>query len=315
MASGIELECLSALLNNGVLSSSNLNKPSLGTLWSEYKGKEPVSSEFINELRLAILCDKARVLDCNTVTYTVSGRQYDSLKDLQGITFDGRLQSGVRLRIDLNLLKGVQLVRKDVIRALYSCLKHLLYTYVNKNGLSHRIILSGKTDLIILNQDSYKVQYNTTNVVLQKDIMQLGVVLTKALEDYDIGEVIVIPLDFVMSFRPVNENMYKTVIKWLQETAINFLDASDRLHDLQYTNLFKLIENDDVIDYGSHIKIIFNQGAVVNTVLESLVNGISLYVDIEKIGYGFTLKIPKEVFNMVDKGAIKRIILEDRNKE
>lgn len=301
MASGIELECLSALLNNGVLSSSNLNKPSLGTLWSEYKGKEPVSSEFINELRLAILCDKARVLDCNTVTYTVSGRQYDSLKDLQGITFDGRLQSGVRLRIDLNLLKGVQLVRKDVIRALYNCLKHLLYTYVNKNGLSHRIILSGKTDLIILNQDSYKVQYNTTNVVLQKDIMQLGVVLTKALEDYDIGEVIVIPLDFVMSFRPVNENMYKTVIKWLQETAINFLDASDRLHDLQYTNLFKLIENDDVIDYGSHIKIIFNQGAVVNTVLESLVNGISLYVDIEKIGYGFTLKIPKEVFNMVDK--------------
>lgn len=310
----IELECLNALINNGIVSGSHMNRPSLGTLWSEYKGKEPVSSEFINELRLAILCDKARVLDCNTVTYTVSGRQYDSLKDLQGITFDGRLQSGVRLRIDLNLLKGVQLVRKDVIRALHNCLKHLLYTYVNRNGLSHRIILSGKTDLIILNQDNYKVQYNTTNVVLQKDIMQLGVVLTKALEDYDIGEAIVLPLDFVMSFRPVNENMYKTVIKWLQETAINFLDASDRLHDLQYTNLFKLIENDDVIDCGSHIKIIFNQGAVVNTVLESLVNGISLYVDIEKIGYGLTLKLPKEVFNLIDKGAIKRTILEDRNK-
>ena len=310
----IELECLNALINNGIVSGSHMNRPSLGTLWSEYKGREPVSSEFINELRLAILCDKAKVLDCNTVTYTVSGRQYDSLKDLQGITFDGRLQTGVRLRIDLNLLKGVQLVRKDVIEALTNCLKHLLYTYVNKNGLSHRIILSGKTDLIILNQDSYKVQYNTTNVVLQKDIMQLGVVLTKELEDYDIGEAIVLPLDFVMSFRPVNENMYKTAIKWLQETAINFLDASDRLHNLQYTNLFKLIENDDVIDCGSHIKIIFNQGAIVNTVLESLVNGISLYVDIEKIGYGITLKLPKEVFNMIDKGAIKRIILEDRNK-
>lgn len=311
---GIELECLSALINNGILSSSNLNKPNLGTIWSEYKGKEPVSSEFINELRLAILCDKARVLDSNTVTYTVSGRQYDSLKDLQGITFDGRLQTGVRLRIDLNLLKGVQLVRKDVIRALNNCLKHLLYTYVGNNGLSHRIIQSGKTDLIILNQETYKVQYDTTNVVLQKDIMQLGVVLTKALEKYDNGEEIVLPLDFVMSFRPVNDNMYKTVIKWLQETSINFLDAFDGLNDFQYTNLFKLIENDDVIDCGSYIKVILNQGSAINKVMELLVNGISLYVDIEKTAYGLTLKLPKEVFNMVDKGAIKRIILEDRNK-
>ena len=314
MMNGIELECLSALINNGILSSSNLNKPSLGTIWSEYKGKEPVSSEFINELRLAILCNKARVLDCNTVTYIVSGRQYDSLKDLQGITFDGRLQSGVRLRIDLNLLKGVQLIRKDVIRALNNCLKHLLYTYVGNNGLSHRIIQSGKTDLIILNQESYKVQYDTTNVVLQKDIMQLGVVLIKALEYYDNGEEIVLPLDFVMSFRSVNENMYKTVIKWLQETAINFLDAFDGLNDFQYTNLFKLIENDDVIDCGSHIKVIFNQGSAINKVMESLVTGISLYVDIEKTAYGLTLRLPKEVFNMVDKGAIKRTILEDRNK-
>lgn len=311
---GIELECLSALINNGILSSSNLNKPNLGTIWSEYKGKGSVSSEFINELRLAILCDKARVLDCNTVTYTVSGRQYDSLKDLQGITFDGRLQSGVRLRIDLNLLKGVQLIRKDVIRALNNCLKHLLYTYVGNNGLSHRLIQSGKTDLIILNQESYKVQYDATNVVLQKDIMQLGVVLTKALEYYDNGEEIVLPLDFVMSFRPVNENMYKTVIKWLQETSINFLDAFDGLNDFQYTNLFKLIENDDVLDCGSHIKVILNQGSAINKVMESLVTGISLYVDIEKTAYGLTLKLPKEVFNMVDKGAIKRIILEDRNK-
>lgn len=310
----IELECLNALINNGIVSSSHMNRPSLGTLWSEYKGKEPVSSEFINELRLAILCDKARVLDCNTVTYTVSGRQYDSLKDLQGITFDGRLQSGVRLRIDLNLLKGVQLVRKDVIRALNNCLKHLLYTYVGNNGLSHRIIQSGKTDLVLLNQESYKVQYDTTNVVLQKDIMQLGVVLTKALEYYDNGEEIVLPLDFVMSFRPVNENVYKTVIKWLQETAINFLDAFDGLNDFQYTNLFKLIENDDVLDCGSYIKVIFNQGSAINKVMESLVSGISLYVDIEKTAYGLTLKLPKEVFNMVDKGAIKRIILEDRNK-
>ena len=310
----IELECLNALINNGIVSGSHMNRPSLGTLWSECKGKEPVSSEFINELRLAILCDKARVLDCNTVTYTVSNRQYDSLKDLQGITFDGRLQLGVRLRIDLNLLKGVQLVRKDVIRALNNCLKHLLYTYVGNNGLSHRIIQSGKTDLIILNQESYKVQYDAINVVLQKDIMQLGVVLTKALESYDNGEEIVLPLDFVMSFRPVNENMYKTVIKWLQETAINFLDAFDGLNDFQYTNLFKLIENDDVIDCGSHIKVMFNQGSAINKVMESLVSGISLYVDIEKTAYGLTLKLPKEVFNMIDKGAIKRIILEDRNK-
>lgn len=311
---GIELECLNALINNGIVSGSHMNRPSLGTLWSEYKGKEPVSSEFINELRLAILCDKARVLDSNTVIYTVSGRQYDSLKDLQGITFDGRLQTGVRLRIDLNLLKGVQLVRKDVIRALNNCLKHLLYTYVGNNGLSHRIIQSGKTDLIILNQESYKVQYDTTNVVLQKDIMQLGVVLTKALEYYDNGEEIVLPLDFVMSFRPANDNMYKTVIKWLQETAINFLDAFDGLNDFQYTNLFKLIENDDVLDCGSHIKVIFNQGSAINKVMESLINGISLYVDIEKTAYGLTLKLPKEVFNMIDKGAIKRTILEDRNK-
>lgn len=311
---GIELECLSALMNNGILSSSCLNKPSIGTIWSEYKGKEPASSEFLNELRLAILCDKARILDYSTVMYTVSSRQYDSLKELQGITFDGRLQLGVRLRIDLNLLKGVQLVRKDVIRALNNCLKHLLYTYVGNNGLSHRIIQSGKTDLVILNQESYKVQYDATNVVLQKDIMQLGVVLTKALEYYDNGEEIVLPLDFVMSFRPVNDNMYKTVIRWLQETAINFLDAFDGLNDFQYTNLFKLIGNDDVIDCGSHIKVIFNQGSAINKVMESLVSGISLYVDIEKVGYGLALKLPKEVFNMVDKGAIKRIILEDRNK-
>lgn len=310
----IELECLNALINNGIVSGSHMNRPSLGTLWSEYKGKELVSSEFINELRLAILCDKARILDSSIVTYTVSGRQYDSLKDLQGITFDGRLQLGVRLRIDLNLLKGVQLVRKDVIRALNNCITHLLYTYVGNNGLSHRIIQSGKTDLVILNQESYKVQYDATNVVLQKDIMQLGVVLTKALEYYDNGEEIALPLDFVMSFRPVNENMYKTVIKWLQETAINFLDAFDGLNDFQYTNLFKLIENDDVIDCGSHIKVIFNQGSTINKVMESLVTGISLYVDIEKTAYGLTLKLPKEVFNMVDKGAIKRNILEDRNK-
>jgi len=168
MASGIELECISALINNGVLSSSCLNKSSIGTLWSEYRGKEPASSEFLNELRLAILCDKARVLDYSTVMYTVSSRQYDSLKELQGITFDGRLQSSVRLRIDLNLLRGVQLVRKDVIKALNNCLKHLLYTYVSKNKLSHRIIESGNTDLVILNLDNYKVQYNTANVVLQK---------------------------------------------------------------------------------------------------------------------------------------------------
>ena len=167
---GIELECLSALMNNGILSSSCLNKPSLGTIWSEYKGKEPASSEFLNELRLAILCDKARVLDYSTVMYTVSSRQYDSLKELQGITFDGRLQSGVRLHIDLNLLKGVQLIRKDVIKALNNCLNHLIYTYVSKNNLSHRIVQSGKTDLVILNLDNYKVQYDTTNLVLQKTL-------------------------------------------------------------------------------------------------------------------------------------------------
>lgn len=315
MASGIELECISSLLNNGILSSSCLNKQSIGTIWSEYKGKEPASSEFLNELRLAILCDKARVLDYSTVMYTVSSRQYDSLKELQGITFDGRLQSGVRLHIDLNLLRGVQLVRKDVIRALNNCLKHLLYTYVSKNKLSHRIIDSGNTDLVILNLDDYKVQYNTANVVLQKDIMQIGVVLTKALEYYDVGEVVVLPLDYVMSFKPVNENMYKTVIKWLQETTINFLDASDGLPNLQYTNLFKLIENDDVIDCGSHIRIVFNQGIAINKVLESLINKISLYADMERIEYGLILKLPKEVFNLIDKGAIKKVISEDRNKE
>lgn len=311
----IELECLSALMNSGILSSSCLNKPSIGTLWSEYRGKEPASSEFLNELRLAILCDKTRVLDYSTVMYTVSGRQYDSLKELQGITFDGRLQSGVRLRIDLNLLRGVQLVRKDVIKALDNCLKHLLYTYVSKNKLSHRIIESGNTDLVILNLDDYKVQYNTANVVLQKDIMQIGVVLTKALEYYDVGEVVVLPLDYVMSFKPVNENMYKTVIKWLQETTINFLDASDGLPNLQYTNLFKLIENDDVIDCGSHIRIVFNQGIAINKVLESLINKISLYADMERTEYGLILNLPKEVFNLIDKGAIKKIISEDRNKE
>lgn len=311
----IELECLNALINNGIVSGSHMNRPSLGTLWSEYKGKEPVSSEFINELRLAILCDKARILDSSIVTYTVSGRQYDSLKNLQGITFDGRLQSGVRLRIDLNLLKGVQLVRKDVIEALTNCLKHLVYSYVSKNNLSHRIIQSGKTDiLLLLKMNSYKVQYDTIKVILQKDIMQLGVVLSEALKDYDNGEEVVLPLDFVMSFKPVNDNMYKTVIKWLQQTAINFLDASDGLNDLQYTNLFRLIENDNVLECRSHIKIIFNQGSAINTILKSLVEGISLYADIEKIGYGLTLKLPKEVFNMIDKGAIKRTILEDRNK-
>lgn len=309
----IELECLNALINNGIVSGSPMNRPSLGTLWPEYKGKEPVSSEFINELRLAILCDKARILDSSIVTYTVSGRQYDSLKDLQGITFDGRLQTGVRLRIDLNLLKGVQLVRKDVIEALTNCLKHLVYSYVSKNNLSHRIIQSGKTD-ILLKMNSYKVQYDTIKVILQKDIMQLGVVLSEALKDYDNGEEVVLPLDFVMSFKPVNDNMYKTVIKWLQQTAINFLDASDGLDDFQYTNLFRLIESDNVLECRSHIKIIFNHGSAINTILKSLIEGISLYADIEKIGYGLTLKLPKEVFNLIDKGAIKRTILEDRNK-
>ena len=315
MASGIELECISSLLNNGILSSSCLNKSSIGTLWSEYRGKEPASSEFLNELRLAILCDKARVLDYSTVMYTVSSRQYDSLKELQGITFDGRLQSGIRLRIDLNLLRGVQLVRKDVIKALNNCLKHLLYIYVSKNKLSHRIIESGNTDLVILNLDNYKVQYDTTSLVLQKDIMQIGVVLTKALEYYDTGETIVIPLDYVMSFKPVNENMYKTVIKWLQETAINFLNVSDGLSDFQYTNLFRLIENDDVIDCNSHIRIIFNQGTAINKVLKSLIDNISLHANMERIEYGLILKLPKEVFNLIDKGAIKKIISEDRNKE
>lgn len=247
--------------------------------------------------------------------YTVSSRQYDSLKELQGITFDGRLQSGVRLHIDLNLLKGVQLIRKDVIKALNNCLNHLIYTYVSKNNLSHRIVQSGKTDLVILNLDNYKVQYDTTNLVLQKDIMQIGVVLTKALEYYDTGEAIVIPLDYVMSFKPVNENMYKTVIKWLQETAINFLNVSDELSDFQYTNLFKLIENDDVIDCNSHIRIIFNQGTAINKVLKSLMDNISLYADMERTEYGLILRLPKEVFNLIDKGAIKKIISEDRNKK
>lgn len=311
----IELECLSVLMNNGILSSSCLNKPSLGTIWSEYRGKEPVSSEFLNEVRLAILCGKARVLDYNTVMYTVSDRQYDSLKELQGITFDGRVQSGVRLHIDINLLKGVQLVRKDVIKALNNCLKHLLYIYVSKNKLSHRIIESGNTDLVILNLDNCKVQYDTTSLVLQNDIMQIGVVLTKALEYYDTGETIVIPLDYVMSFKPVNENMYKTVIKWLQETAINFLNVSDGLFDFQYTNLFRLIENDDVIDCNSHIRIIFNQGTAINKVLKSLIDNISLHANMERTEYGLILKLPKEVFNLIDKGAIKKIISEDRNKE
>lgn len=311
---GIELECLSALMSNGILSGSSLNRPSLETIWSEYRGKEPVSSEFLNEVRLAILCGKARVLDYNTVAYTVSSRQYDSLKELQGITFDGRLQSGVRLHIDLNLLKGVQLIRKDVIKALNSCLNHLLYIYVSKNKLSHRIIQSGKTDLVILNLDNYKVQYDTTSLVLQKDIMQIGVVLTKALEYYDTGDAIVLQLDYVMSFKPVNGDMYKTVIKWLQETAINFLNVSDGLSDFQYTNLFRLIENDDVIDCNSHIRIIFNQGTVINKVLRSLMDNISLYVDIESTEYGLILKFPKEVFNLIDRGAIKKIISEDRNK-
>lgn len=315
MASGIELECISSLLNNGILSSLCLNKQSIGTIWSEYRGKEPVSSEFLNELRLAILCDKARVLDYSTVMYTVSSRQYDSLKELQGITFDGRLQSGVRLRIDLNLLRGVQLVRKDVIKALDNCLKHLIYTYVSKYNLSHRIIQSGKTDLVILNLDNYKVQYDTTNLVLQKDIMQIGVVLTKALENFDTGDVIVLPLDYVMSFKPVNENMYKTVVKWLRETDINFLNVSDGLSDFQYTNLFKLIENDDVIDCNSHIRIIFNQGIAVNKVLKSLIDNISLHINMERTEYGLILKLPKEVFNLIDKVAIKKIISEDRNKE
>lgn len=315
MASEIELECISSLLNNGILSSSCLNKQSIGTIWSEYKGKEPASSEFLNELRLAILCDKARVLDCSTVMYTVSSRQYDSLKELQGITFDGRLQSGVRLHIDLNLLKGVQLIRKDVIKALNNCLNHLIYTYVSKNNLSHRIVQSGKTDLVILNLDNYKVQYDTTNLVLQKDIMQIGVVLTKALENFDTGDAIVLPLDYVMSFKPVNENMYKTVIKWLQETAINFLNVSDGLSDFQYTNLFKLIENDDVIDCNSHIRIIFNQGIAVNKVLKSLIDNISLHINMERTEYGLKLKLPKEVFNLIDKGAIKKVISEDINKK
>ena len=57
---------------------------------------------------------------------------------------------------------------------------------MSRNNLSHRIVQSGKTDLVILNLDNYKVQYDTTSLVLQKDIMQIGVVLTKALEYYDI---------------------------------------------------------------------------------------------------------------------------------
>lgn len=312
---GLELECISALMNNGILSSSCLNKPSLGTIWSEYRGKEPISYEFLNEVRLAILCGKARILDYNAIMYMVSGRQYDSLKELQGITFDGRVQTGVRLRIDINLLKGVQLIKKDVIRALNNCLKHLIYTYVSKNKLSHRIIESGNTDLVILNLDNYKVQYNTVNVVLQKDIMQIGVVLTKALENFDTGEAIVMPLDYVMSFKPVNENMYKIIIKWLQETAINFLNVSDGLSDFQYTNLFRLIENDDVIDCNSHVRIIFNQGTAINKVLKSLIDNISLHANMERTEYGLILKLPKEVFNLIDKGAIKKIISEDRNKE
>ena len=219
------------------------------------------------------------------------------------------------MHIDLNLLKGVQLIRKGVIKALNNCLNHLIYTYVSKNNLSHRIVQSGKTDLVILNLDNYKVQYDTTNLVLQKDIMQIGVVLTKALENVDTGDAIVLPLDYVMSFKPVNENMYKTVIKWLQETAINFLNVSDGLSDFQYTNLFKLIENDDVIDCNSHIRIIFNQGTVINKVLKSLIDNISLYVDIESAEYGLILKLPKEVFNLIDRGVIKKIISEDRNNK
>lgn len=43
---GIELECLSALMNNGILSSSCLNKPSLGTIWSEYRGKNQLALSF-----------------------------------------------------------------------------------------------------------------------------------------------------------------------------------------------------------------------------------------------------------------------------
>ena len=78
---GIELECLSALMSNGILSGSSLNRSSLETIWSEYKGKEPASSKFLNELRLAILCDKARVLDYSTVMYTVSSRQYENYKE------------------------------------------------------------------------------------------------------------------------------------------------------------------------------------------------------------------------------------------
>ena len=145
--------------------------------------------------------------------------------------------------------------------------------------------------------------------------MQIGVVLTKALENVDTGDAIVLPLDYVMSFKPVNENMYKTVIKWLQETAINFLNVSDGLSDFQYTNLFKLIENDDVIDCNSHIRIIFNQGTVINKVLKSLIDNISLYVDIESAEYGLILKLPKEVFNLIDRGVIKKIISEDRNNK
>lgn len=69
-----------------------------------------------------------------------------------------------------------------------------------------------------------------------------------------------------------------------------------------------------MIDCGSHIRIIFNQGTVINKVLESLISKISLHADMEKIEYGIILKLPKEVFNLTDKNAIRKIIQEDRNK-
>lgn len=70
-----------------------------------------------------------------------------------------------------------------------------------------------------------------------------------------------------------------------------------------------------MIDCNSHIRIIFNQGIAVNKVLKSLIDNISLYVDIESTEYGLILKLPKEVFNLIDRGAIKKIISEDRNKK
>lgn len=70
-----------------------------------------------------------------------------------------------------------------------------------------------------------------------------------------------------------------------------------------------------MIDCNSHIRIIFNQGTAINKVLKSLIDNISLHANMERTEYGLILKLPKEVFNLIDKGAIKKIISEDRNKK